>query len=776
MLKSYTFIVTFLLTALGYSQSITQSISGKIVDSDTQQPLPYATVFVLNSNPLLGATSDENGKFTINKVPLGRVNVMVKSTGYQSEIIKDLVLSSAQSPFLEINLSSAFQELKEVQIKPGLKKQKPLNKMAMVSAKMLSVEEASRYAGGFDDPARLASVFPGVSGGSGGDNAISVRGNAPKYLQWKIEGIEIPNPNHFANLSSFGGGGLSALSSKVLDNSDFLTGAFPAEYANALAAVFDLKLREGSNSKNKHSVEIGAIGSDFASEGPIKKGHNASYLFNYRYSTLALVSPLLPEEARQVKYQDLSFKLHFPTTNAGDFSLWGIGLVDNSGADPVADSSKQRYYQDLEKQRVKQFLGVLGLGHKITVKNKGYVKTDIAYSGEGLDLFTDRMQAKESLVPQNSINNFNQNITFKSFYNQRISSNWINRTGVCFRLLSYNLRLRENLGQAKLEPLVDEKGSSSLVSGYTNFLYINGLWKFNFGLNVQVFTLNNAFTLEPRIAATRTLNESTTFSFAYGLHSRLEPLHTYFAVGSMGQLLNQDLSFTKAHHFVWSLEKELGANKHLKIEPYFQYLYHVPQAQNPNISLLNSQLNWFDTTAYSNKGLGRNYGLDLSYEQFLQQGFYYLISASIFQSQFKGSNNTWYNTRFNKTYVVNMLVGKELELGKNKANVLSINLRLVLQGGDRHHRVDVASSQVEKEVVYDLSQPFSNQMGGSLVMHSTVSYSWNKPKSTHQLALKVLNANSYKEFYGHRYNLASNQVEENREALMIPNLSYRYSF
>ena len=129
--------------------------------------------------------------------------------------------------------------LSEVVVKPNVNKELPLNNLASVSAKMLSVEEATRYAGGFDDPARLVSSFAGVSSNVS-NNAIAIRGNSPQSLQWKMEGIEIPNPNHFADMTTFGGGGLTALSSQLLANSDFFSGAMPAEYSNALSGVFDI--------------------------------------------------------------------------------------------------------------------------------------------------------------------------------------------------------------------------------------------------------------------------------------------------------------------------------------------------------------------------------------------------------------------------------------------------------------------------------------------------------------------------------------------------------
>ncbi|MBW3544869.1 MAG: carboxypeptidase-like regulatory domain-containing protein, partial [Bacteroidetes bacterium] len=290
------------------AQTPAQTVRGKVVDEVSKAPIAFATVVLLNTDPLLGTTTDAEGNFRLAQVPVGRFDLRVSFTGYEAAILRELVVSSAKELNLSIRLKESVTTLNEVVVSGQVNKEEPLNTQATVSARMLSVEEASRYAGGFDDPARLASSFAGVSSNVV-NNGIVVRGNAPKSLQWKLEGIEIPNPNHFADLSAFGGGGLTALSSQMLANSDFFTGAFPAEYSNALSGVFDIFMRSGNNERAEHTLQLGLIGIDASSEGPFKKGGQASYLFNYRYSTLALVAPLLPEEAQGTRYQDLSYKL-----------------------------------------------------------------------------------------------------------------------------------------------------------------------------------------------------------------------------------------------------------------------------------------------------------------------------------------------------------------------------------------------------------------------------------------------------------------------------------
>ncbi|MEE9438093.1 MAG: carboxypeptidase-like regulatory domain-containing protein [Saprospiraceae bacterium] len=778
-MKNIIFTIIYIFVSfIGFSQNLTQAIKGKIFDGSSQEPLPFATIVIIDSDPIIGTTTDIDGYYILEQVPIGRYDLEISYLSYESVIIPEVLVTSAKMVVLDIGLLDNVYSLEEVVIKPSVIKERPINRMATVSARMLSVEEANRYAGGFDDPARLASSFPGVAS-SVSNNAIIIRGNAPKSLQWKIEGVEIPNPNHFANLSSFGGGGLTALSSNVLANSDFYTGAFPAEYNNAFSGVFDIKMRTGNNSEFEHSFEIGAIGLDFSSEGPLSKNHSSSYLVNYRYSTLGLVAPLLPEDAQGTNYQDLSFKLKFPTQNAGLYSLWGIGLLDRSGTKVETNVSKHNYFQDIENQDVKQYMAAVGLNHRLLFNNSSYLNSTLAFSTNGIDLVTDRLDVLLQLQPENQIKNKSYNITLKTFLNKKFSPKHVNKTGVTIRGMGYDLLLLKADDQTnKLSSIVDQIGFSALVSAYSSSLFSLNKLKINIGLNSQLFTLNNNITIEPRLGISYRVNQKNKISLGYGLHSRLEPLNIFFAFtnNASSTQANKTLGFSKAHHLVFSYDWYITDKLHLKIEPYFQHLYNMPIIENTTSSLVNLQNDWFIDDAYINTGIGQNYGLDFTLEQYITNGFYYLVSASIFNSKYKANSDTWYNTRYNKNYLFNALIGKEIRIGKNNQNVLGINLKISAQGGDRYSKIDHTNSSIQQDVIFDETTPFTEQIKQSFVTHFTVNYEWYRKKTTHKLSLKVLNALNFKEFQGFRYNLKNSNVDEFREALLIPNISYKLSF
>ena len=760
-----------------FSQKFTQTIRGKVTDLATNAPIPYVSVLLMNTNQ--GTTTDSLGFFMLKNVTIGRYNIKASMVSYEPYVMEEVQISSSKELFLNISLKESFNALSEVEIRPRINKEVPLNNTATLSAKMLSVDEARRYAGGFDDPARLVSSFAGVSSNVS-NNAIVIRGNSPQSLQWKMEGIEIPNPNHFADMSTFGGGGLTALSSQLLANSDFFSGSMPAEYNNALSGVFDIFMRNGNNQKTEYTFQAGLLGIDASSEGPFRKGGRSAYLFNYRYSTLALLEPLMPENADGTTYQDLSFKLNFPTKKSGTFSLWGIGLTDGSGAKAKTDSTLWKYDSDIENQNFKQYMGAAGLGHTMNLSAKQFVKSTLAATINGINASTERMNSNALFEPLNKISNRNYSFVLSSFVNTKFNAKHFNKTGFTATGLMYDMLLKEaeNPGNS-MQTIVSENGFSTLLSAYTNStLNFHGRTTLNLGINAQYFTLTGKYTLEPRAGIKYQLTHRQSLSFAYGLHSRIERLNYYFIKNSKyGEgAINQNLDFSKSHHFVFGWQTSISELLHLKIESYYQKLFNVPVIADSSFSIINLQNDWFFADKLQNSGFGENYGLDITLDKYLSGGYYFMVTTSLFHSQYKGGDGIWRDTRYNRNYAFNFLFGKEWQVGKSQKNVLGLNARLSYQGGDHYTPVNPLASDKAQEPVYFESMAFSEQFSPALTCHFTASYKINKAKSSHEISLKVINATSYEEFTGFQYNHRTHQVDEGREALMLPNLSYRIEF
>lgn len=757
----------------------TQVLRGTITDNASNAPVPFANVLLLNTQPPLGGVTDTLGNFSILNVPVGRYDLKITCMGYEDAFAREINVISAKQTVLNLALKENTKTLDEVTIKPNVNKEEPLNAMATVSARMLSVEEAKRYAGGFDDPARLASAFAGVASNSG-VNGIIVRGNAPKYLQWKMEGIEIPNPNHFGDLRAFGGGILTGLSSQMLANSDFFTGAFPAEYNNAVSGVFDISMRKGNSEKRESTFQAGIIGIDFAQEGPFRKGGKASYLFNYRNSTLALLGPLLPENADRIKYQDLSFKLNFPTNKAGIFSLWGIGLIDGASAKPKTDSLKWFYPDDKQRDNITQYTGSAGLSHKYFFNSTTYLKTTLAATASSADWKTEILNRQMELKPYSNINYTNWNYILSSFLNKKFNSRYTSRTGILITNMNYNVLLNRALNEGDIpSEIVNTQGNSFLISGYSQSSFQLGpRLVLNLGINNQWFTLNNHNTIEPRVGLRQTLGSKQSIGLAYGLHSRIENVNFYYnnSLSTGEKAVNKNLDFTKAHHFVLNYSYKITDLLLLKVEPYYQQLFAVPVMPNSSFSLINLQTDWFFAEKLVNKGEGQNYGIDLTLEKYISKGYYYLITASIFDSKYKGGDGIWYNSRFNRNVVANFLIGKEWQVGKTKQNTFSVNTRFSYQGGNRYSPVNESATYAAKTVIYDETKAFSKQSDPVINVHFTVSYKKNKLHSSREIAFKIINLTGQSDFYGYKYNQQNNTIDKDLTRVILPNLSYKIEF
>lgn len=778
--------ISLLSQGKAYSQKTTgnqpsQTIRGTVIDKASGHPMPDVTI-MLSDMPGTGTTTDERGQFVLPEIPVGRHNVQASFLGYEPGIFSEILVTSAKEVYLDISLKENVNELSEVVVRPQINKEQPLNKMAATGARMLSVEEASRYAGGLDDPARLVSSFAGVAANLS-SNGISIHGNAPHLLQWKMEDVEIPNPNHFADISILGGGILSSLSSQVLGNSDFFTGAFPSEYGNAVSGVFDMKLRNGNNRKMENTFQVGILGIDVASEGPLSKNHQASYIFNYRYSTTGLLNSIYPglDMGGTLNYQDLNFKFNIPTRKAGTFAVWGTSLIDKYENDFEDDPLEWEHTRDNFQSTAKQYMAAGGISHRYFFPNNAMLKTTLAATYSGMNATEDAHAADHTVTPFTYQKNNTTNLTLTSSYNRKFSARHTNQTGFTYTRLFYNMRL--NLAPfetAPLNTLSKGKGQTDLISAYTSSSFgITDRLSVNAGLNSQVLTLNNSWTLEPRLGIKWAPTTKSSFALAYGLHSRMEKMDVYFVNSkSTGkESVNKDLDFTKAHHLMLTFGYKLSDNLLLKVEPYAQFLYDVPVIADSSYSVLNRR-EFYVEEALVNKGKGRNIGVDITLEQYLSRGFYYLVTASVFDSKYKGGDGVWHNTRFNRRFILNTLIGKEWMVGSKRQNILSANAKFTLQGGERYSPLDHAASLAhpDKEAQYDETRAYSEQYPVMFIANFTVSYKINRKKVAHEFAIKALNVTGTEEYYGYHYNLKSGVMERNGNSIPISNISYKLEF
>jgi len=762
------------------AQPLTQTIKGKVLDQDTQEPLIGANVIVLGIEPVRGTTTDHNGLFWIDRIPVGRYDLKTSYIGFEPQILPEILVSSAKEVVVTFQLVQSIIETEQVVVEGVSSKEIPQNSMAVVSARTFTVEEARRYAGGMDDPARLASSFAGVSTGAAQDNAIVVRGNAAKGLLWQVEGVRVPSPNHFPDINVAGGGFVSVLSSHVLGNSDFYTGAFPAEYGNALAGVFDMKLREGNTETTEYTFQAGVLGIDAAAEGPIPGIAKASYLFNYRYSTFALIKDFIPSE-QIPEYTDYTFKLVIPTQKYGKFSIWGLGSNDLNIEPEEADSSLWTVPWDRISYDLEMGMTVLGLTHKYLATQNTYFKTSVVRTEQHSTMNMYRLNDELILQDNYLAENKSGTVTLSSYLNTRFSRKHTNRTGVIFDRLNFHFDQQAALNNTlPLTRLVDQNDVANLTQVYSQSRFgLSPKLELNTGIHLQHFSVNDEITIEPRLGMTWKIDPIRSLSLGYGDHSQMEELRIYFVEQpTNGQTTqpNKNLGLSKAHHLILAYQQKLSMNTIIKLEPYIQLAYNVPVIQDSSFSMLNFTQDLSFNSPLVNDGLGHNYGLDITLERYLINNMYFLVTASIFESKYTGGDGIERETRYATKYVVNGLMGKEYMLGRTRENILGLNVKLKVAGGARRSPANIAKTIAAQEVIADESRAFEEHDASKAMLDISITYRKNKARYSSVWALQLMNAlgSPTASYYEFDYELDKVQLVE--EMIVVPSLSYKIEF
>lgn len=773
-------------------QPLTQTVRGTVIDQSLQTPIPGATIALVSTVPLRGTLTETDGSFRLANVPVGRQTLRVSFIGYKEVLLTNVVLDAGKELVLTIGLQEYVSQLAEVTVKPTVDKATALNEMATVSARTFSVEETQRFAAAVNDPARMAMAYAGVVGADDGNNTIVIRGNTPNGLLWRMEGVEIPNPNHFANVGA-ASGGISILSAQLLANSDFMTGAFPAEYGNALSGVFDLKLRRGNNTKRENTIQVGVLGVDVSSEGPFSKKYKGSYLFNYRYSTLGLLSRIGVNIGPGVTtFQDFSFNVFLPTQKLGTVTLFGFGGLSSQNVDAQRDSTRWTGEADRYDQRFYANTGAVGLTHSINLGKHAYVKTVVSSSnfrtGFDANYLTNKLEAQARNREYYGINKTiaSSTLTYK------FSAQHTLRVGIIGTVISYDLNRRDyNDSLQTLRTVV------AIANRTTQTLQAFGQWNYrlndqltlNAGLHYLRLTLNGSDALEPRGSIRWVFQPNQSVSVGYGLHSQMQNPATYFVVSAQpnGSTTspNQNLGFTRSHQVVLAYDYLFnngpdGRPLRLKAETYYQSLFGIPvSATDRNSYAIINSYGGQATEALRNSGKGRNYGAELTLEQFMYRNTYFLWSSSLYWSDYQGSDAIWRSTRWDGRFATSLLAGKEFLFGRaafGESKVLGLNIKLTYYGGYRDTPINQAASQAQGETIYITEQAFSEKLPD--YFRTDVRFSWkrNRPHSTRTLSLDLQNAMNRQNIFGRYFDATTGTVRTSYQTGLIPVLSYRVAF
>jgi hypothetical protein len=790
--------IALLFTSLSASAQLTQTIRGTVTDVASNTPLVGAQIVIFNEENSLGGLTDDDGDYRIENVPVGRYDVICSYVGYEDKSLYQIEVTSSKQVILNFGMNENIQQMKTTSLTFTRDKRKTQNKLVSVSGRTFSIEESQRYAGSRGDVARMAQNFAGVQGANDFRNDIIVRGNSPIGVLYRIDGVDIPNPNHFSAAGTTGGP-VSMLNNNVLQNSDFLTGAFPAEFANTTSAVFDLGLRNGNNDKHEFLGQVGFAGFELMAEGPLSKNSKASYLVDYRYSVLGIFQLLGFQFGTGVaipQYQDLTFKLNFPDKR-GSTSVFGIGGLSEIKLFQSEDDNSNAYGNDYEDLAYGTKTGVIGLvrKHKLGARTnaKFVLATNASATRTVLDTFSVENGEIRNYGAFYRDNSHQGKYTAYAQLDHKFNSRSSLKAGVRFH--SYFFELKDSFYDSDygfwVEP-TNFNGRTSLIHAFVNERYrINQRVRVNIGVNASHYAFNGSTSIEPRSGIRYRVNNKYSVSAGYGLHSLLPPFRIYFeeVVDRNGNRtkINQDLGFSKSHHVVLSNDINTGKHSRLKIELYYQHMFDVPVDGDTALyySMLNQGADFGVgfTENMVNNGLGRNAGFELTYERFMNKGFYFLNTVSIYRSLYTAQDGIEYPTVFDSRYALNVLGGKEFyfsektnKKGKTSKSSMTVDLKLMVNGGQRHTPVNEALSKQMQEVIYIRNRTNELQYEDYARFDLRIAYKVQTKKMTQEWGVDIQNLTNRDNIFSRNYDLETGSYVTTNQTGILPIGLYRITF
>lgn len=771
------------LPSLLFAQNNTQNIRGVVTDKLSQTPLTGVVVQIASIQK--SSSSDANGNFTLSNIPPDRYDISATFLGYKTITIPNVVVTSGKEVIIDIAMEESYKQIGEVLVKAN-NKEGTVNKLATVSARTFSMEEVNRYAGGRSDPARLAANFAGVSAPDDSRNDIVIRGNSPVGVLWRIDGMNVTNPNHFASVGTTGGA-VSALNTNLLKNSDFFTSAFPAEYGNATAGVFDLGFRNGNNKKSETTLQMGVItGLEATTEGPFSKKSDASYLIGYRYALAGVAQTLGLDIGTTAtpSYQDLSFKINSGKSKFGKFSLFGILATSTI---EIAGGSSNTLYGNGNQVDFASKIGIVGLNHIKQINAKSYISTTAGLNYSSTDqtgYSYDRPTSTSFIKEVNNVAKTSYN--FSTSYNSKINARLFFKAGIQDEIIGLDLFYKsKNMILDSYQQIWDYNSSTNFAQAFAHFKYsLTEKLNLNAGVHAQQFFLNNSTAIEPRLGLTYLVTNKSSFNFGYGLHSQMQPINVYFlqSTDANGTTVynNKNLDFTKSHHVVLGYNIQPFNDWRIKSEVYYQSIYNVPVTSfSSSYSMLNTGSTFKTDLQDSlvNSGTGENYGMELTLEKFFSKGYYGLFTSSIYSSKYVGSDGIERNSAFNGKYVFNILAGKEWKVGAQKRNKFSADIKFTNAGGRAYTPIDLTASNATGREQLS-TDAYSSYYDNYYRLDVKVGFVLNssKRKLSQSFSLDLQNVTDHDNVFSMSYDNRRQSLNTTYQLGFFPNVIYKLQF
>ncbi len=746
-----------------------QQVSGKVEDYSTHTILTGASVVLIQDTVNTGTTSDASGVFVFKNVSPGRYIVRISYTGYET-VQQELLVISARRTEIVIQLREFQNTLDEVEIFSSRQQSHEPGEHSITN------EKALRVPANFFDPVRVITSYPGIMTANDQNNTIVIRGNSPAGLLWRINGLDVVNPNHLANAGTFSdrpagfGGGVNIISSQLMERTDFYTGSLPARYGNALSGAIDMKLRGGDTTDYHYTAQASLIGIDLAAEGPLGKNKKTSFLANYRYSTVGLLSQLgVKFGDEDISFQDLTFSLNSALSKGRNLSWFGfVGASKNSFEHKDSDDwevEKDQYDIDYDSknfgtglvfnQSIRQTFISTGISVSASVQSRDQTASPELPAGRPDVIYEDIFDQDKILV--SAFGRISKKI-----------NNSILEAGVQVNFMSDQISLINQTGNA---PQTSHLGTMEgfLIQPYAQWkVLISDKWNAQTALRYVYYTYNQTGSVEPRISLEFLPSLNSSLKFSYNIVSQAQTVATY-------TMDNEDLELTKAHHFDLGYTFSTETGFRFSATAYYQQLFDIPiETISSSYSLVNS-IEVYPYSGLVSKGIGNNYGLEVLTEKSFFNKSYFIAGASFYKSQYKGSDGIERSTRFDGNYSVNLTYGREwTRLKKQSQRSFGISSRVLYLGGLRES--GIIPTQLAPGTIDDPSRIFEEKLKDYFRLDLRLNWRKNKKNYTRTIAIDIQNLLNVQNEGYHYYDHVKQKVKTQYQLGLIPVLVYRIDF
>jgi len=797
-MKLFLSILLVINSSFAFTQNH-KSIRIYVFDAISHSPLTGCEINIYPSK--LKYQTDSTGMAEVLALSPGRFHCVVYKEGFKP-LVSDYFIHSAQSSSqISLYMYDGSKQLSEVEVRASamLTSNEAKNSFSYLSSRSFSSEDTERIPMGLNDPSRMALSYPGVHvGRSDLDNPIIVRGNSPYGVSWRIEGIDVPNPNHFAKHGT-GGGGISILSAQLMGKSDFYSGAMPAEFGNALAATFDIRLREGNYKNKAYKVRASMLGIDVAAEGPFKNGRS-SYLVNYRYSTLGLMNWLtfyLVGNRTVNTFSDISFNLIFNSKNLKNkTTVFGVMGKSMDYAFPQPDPEKRKVgvLDDWEERVRPSEMGVVGVTHTKNINPRSSLKLVVAATVSRILRYSDTLSYEDIKFRYNTEKYIDNRISANMAYLTKVNRTLKVKAGVQIQMTDFVFN-RTTLPRSSMNDLnaqaigisiwANGAGKSLIGEAYTMVekVWLNKIY-LNAGFHLMHFFFNNSNSFEPRMALKYSPNTKHVVAASYGLHSQLLPMSTYFVARRISDrppysydYPNKDLAFPRSRHFVISYRAMLPKDFKITTELYSQNISRslVQKNKESNFWILNASDGYPGITDMIATGRGFNKGIDLTLEKLFYSTYFLMITGSSYDAKYETFAGDVFSSSFNDRFGTTLTFGREFNLKRKR--VIQAGFRGMYNGGFLYTEPDSVKSAEYMTYIPKYSETNKLEAPAYRRLDARISYRYSGKKTSGQVALDIQNATGYANVSRAYYNIITRQIELQRRGTgFTPIVSWKMEF